>query len=522
MADSDGGLLGREVTRRDVVNATLIGAGAALLDGCAPTPKEAVDPWTGPGGVGDYADANGNTAAIVRAAHGIRDGDYEARIAAAVDTGETVDMLIVGGGFGGLGAMLAFKARHPTGTCLLLDNQAVIGGYAKANAFDVDGHRITGAQASMNFTLPTDETRGDSYWPELGLPDDPRWVSRTGGDPAIVVQRSTSGTLYHGEQSATMGYHGARGWAKDMWRDDLATAPIDPAFQRSLLTLRDLKRRGRPTGAEALRLDAMTFADYARELKLDPAVLPYVTLGMCQTGPQVSAYAALSLPGIDRYAPGSAEAVAADRFVAFPGGNAAIARHFVKALVPDAIGGPRTTEGIANGRFDPAALDRRGARLRLRSGALVVRVAHDGDPATAGAVAVTYAKDGKLFRVRAKAVVMTTGQWVTKHVVADLPETHRAALDRFLFAPMLVINVALRNWRFLDRLGFAAARWFDGFGFYATIRQPMALGGQRPALRPRISHRDDLLRADPESRSAAGGAGAGGASAALCDELCRL
>lgn len=97
---------------------------------------------------------------------------------------------------------------------------------------------------------------------------------------------------------------------------------------------------------------------------------------------------------------------------------------------------------------------------------------------------IIYAKDGKLHRIRAKAAVMTTGPWVTKHLVADLPDDRRAALDRFLFAPMLVANVALRNWRFLDRLGFAAARWFDGFGFYATIRQPMALGANDPPFAP--------------------------------------
>lgn len=113
----------------------------------------------------------------------------------------------------------------------------------------------------------------------------------------------------------------------------------------------------------------MTFADYAKELKLDPAVLPYVTLGMCQTGPPVSAYAALSLPGIDRYAPGSAEAATADRFVAFPGGNTAIARHFVKAIVPDALPGAQETAAIANGAIDRAAIDRPGAPFRLRSGA---------------------------------------------------------------------------------------------------------------------------------------------------------
>ncbi|MDP4650800.1 MAG: twin-arginine translocation signal domain-containing protein, partial [Haliea sp.] len=72
-----------EITRRDFVGGTLIGSGAALLLARAPallaqtSPAEAYklqlgqsmplpltgldESWTGPGGVGDYAVANGDT-----------------------------------------------------------------------------------------------------------------------------------------------------------------------------------------------------------------------------------------------------------------------------------------------------------------------------------------------------------------------------------------------------------------------------------------------------------------------------
>jgi spermidine dehydrogenase len=73
---------------------------------------------------------------------------------------------------------------------------------------------------------------------------------------------------------------------------------------------------------------------------------------------------------------------------------------------------------------------------------------------------------------------------VAKHIVTDLPREHRAAFDRFLYAPIVMINVALRNWRFLDKLGIAAARWFNGFGFYGTIRQPMVIGERATPLDP--------------------------------------
>jgi spermidine dehydrogenase len=78
-------------------------------------------------------------------------------------------------------------------------------------------------------------------------------------------------------------------------------------------------------------------------------------------------------------------------------------------------------------------------------------------------------------------VVLGVGAWVAKHIVSDLPETHAEALGRYHYSPILMASVALRNWRFLDKLGFSAARWFDGTGFYASVRKPMIVPGARAA-----------------------------------------
>ena len=42
----------------------------------------------------------------------------------------------------------------------------------------------------------------------------------------------------------------------------------------------------------------------------------------------------------------------------------------------------------------------------------------------------------------------------------------------------------MRHWRFLDRLGFTSARWFEGFGFFANIRRPMLVGGSAAPFHP--------------------------------------
>jgi spermidine dehydrogenase len=97
---------------------------------------------------------------------------------------------------------------------------------------------------------------------------------------------------------------------------------------------------------------------------------------------------------------------------------------------------------------------------------------------------VTYWKDGRLHRVHAKIVVMASGGWVNRRVIRDLPPTHVEAYAAFRHAPVLVANVALRNWRFLPKLGVAAALWSGGFGFTCNIRRPMVVGGKTQPLDP--------------------------------------
>ena len=70
---------------------------------------------------------------------------------------------------------------------------------------------------------------------------------------------------------------------------------------------------------------------------------------------------------------------------------------------------------------------------------------------------------------------MASGGWVNKRVLADLPRDISDAYGTFQYAPALIVNVALTNWRFMYNLGITAARWFDddGLGFIANIRRQM-------------------------------------------------
>jgi spermidine dehydrogenase len=487
-ADQSG--LGGGITRRDFIGSTLIGTGAALLGARCPAAAQGLGPsWTGYGGVGDYRFSNGNTADVVLAAHRMRDGRYGMELPNVVDTNEFFDVVVVGAGFAGMSAIYEFKKRKPDGTCLIMDNHPIFGGEAKQNEFDVDGYRLAGPQGSNDFEIPTpitDPSRPEAYqnaydyWRELGLPDRFEFAEQVGGDKSIVFAQENFAPMYS-DAFASVGYYfenemtGGKGvWVKNIWQDDLKRAPLPERVKKDLLAWRDYGKNAPPLDAKrAAWLDSMTYAEFVeKEVGLGPEVLRYADQNIA-TG--VFACTTEGLSGL-LAAGGAADWPGKLKPIGFPGGNATLLRHFVKAVFPSAITGPRNFAAIANNPVNFAALDSPNSNLKMRLSATAVRVAHVGDPVTADHVTVVYEKGGTLFRVKAKGVVLAIGSWVAKHIATDVPADYAEAMANIFHGPILTVNVALHNWRFMDRLGISAARWFDGFGFFANIRQPMIIG----------------------------------------------
>jgi spermidine dehydrogenase len=167
--------------------------------------------------------------------------------------------------------------------------------------------------------------------------------------------------------------------------------------------------------------------------------------------------------------------------LSFPGGNGGILRHLVKAVIPAAIPGQRSRmSDVLFNSVDWKALDDRGQPVRMRLEATVIDVRHTGARDAAETVRIAYLKGGEVHRVRARAVVMASGQWVNKRVIGDLAPDYRAAMDFFHHAPMLTVNVAVRNWKYMEKLGIAAARWFEGFGWWLALKRQPLIDGKAP------------------------------------------
>ena len=490
--------LDTDITRRDFLNSTLLASGALLLNPASPAQLLAqqgsgnastTDDWTGYGGVGDYANSNGNTSAVLEAGHRIRDGEFESLPANTIETGETYDCLVVGGGISGLAAALTFQRKAGEGkTCLLLDNHPIFGGEAKRNEFLVDGHRLTGHQGSALFQVTYPHSFISRFYDSIGLKA-PRleYQKWSGPGPEIKLER----TPYLG--SAPYGlYFGAKfGQTQGMWLTDASAkkldgAPISAKEREELLKYQSAdpapdqvpQYRG---DAISRRLDTMSLEDYliqrhgiSRETVRTFLFDEGSAFGL---GPDaLSAYTAYAFDALGAFAEDGTEM--------FPDGNSGIARLIVKTMIPESIPGDRSLENICRSNINFAALDRAGASARIRLGSTAVWVKHDGDPAKSESVTVAYTQGGKTYRVKARSVVMAGGSWTTKHIVRDLPDDRKAAYAQFYRSPCMVANVAVRNWRFLYKMGISGCQWFEGLGSYIQVRKQALCGADSPTIGP--------------------------------------
>ena len=498
------------VTRRDFIGGSLVGSGAALLAMAAPATRTAhaqtspskmtgLGPdWTGPGGIGDYARSNGNTHEVVNAAHGgVRNEQWDAMLRAARDTGEHPDVVVVGCGQAGLSAAWAFRKERPNGTVLMLDQHPIFGGEAKQNEFMVDGYHLTAPQGATGIVVPFDKAKMAGFWShfskDLGFPDEFIYQQPTGLSEPIKVPEDAWSPMHVGwERSDTGFFYEGKGWVKNPWRDGFKHAPLSDAARNALVAL-ELYRTPPQRDDWESWLDSMTYQQFlANVVGIDEAVLPEVvrylnpvTAAMgCGLGADViSAYSAYNFlqPGVNgyyRYQNGGADPTDTVYLASFPGGHSGTARHFLKKVMPAALAGEYKMADILNGPVQWDQLDKAGEPVRMRLSATVVSVVHDGPPESAKGVVVTYSKGGQLFKVRAKGAILCGQQHANRHICRDISPEYREAMNGFHHAPMLTVNVAVRNWKFLENLGIASARWFDGFGWWVSLRRNLEIPGQ--------------------------------------------
>ncbi|HTU65777.1 MAG TPA: NAD(P)-binding protein [Steroidobacteraceae bacterium] len=477
------------ITRRDFLD----GVALAIAAGMTPAKlfAQSVAGAYPPGQTG----WRGGTPAAYEIAHGVRDGRKYAIGALPVE--ETWDLVVVGAGISGLAAAHFFRQKWPRARILILENHDEFGGHARRNEFLVDGRTLIGYGGSEAIQSPEHEWSDVALGllKELGV-DVKRF--ETAFDrrlyPGLGLSRGVFFTKEAFGVDKLVTGDPMRMVADDIpadrlnarpWPAFLADYPLDAAQRAKLLALftekRDVLAGKSPAEKEEL-LAKTSYRDFIRKFwGLDDVSAntfqgrsdDFFAIGI----DGVPAYDAMETGypgfqglGLERSAESAAEMD--DPYIHhFPDGNASIARLLVRKLIP-AVASGHTMDDVVTARFDYDKLDVPDAPVRLRLGSTVVSLRNR----SYGKADVGYVRDGKLHRVQAAQAIYAGYGMMLPYICADVPPAQKTALAAGVKAPLVYVNVAVRNWRPWVKLGVHEIT--NPMGFFSRLKldYPVSLG----------------------------------------------
>jgi spermidine dehydrogenase len=132
--------------------------------------------------------------------------------------------------------------------------------------------------------------------------------------------------------------------------------------------------------------------------------------------------------------------------------------------------------------FDYSKLDVDGKPIRIRLSSTAVGV--HNSPDGKGAVDIGYVRDGKLHHIRAKHAVLACYNMIIPYLMPTLPEPQKEALALCVKAPLVYVNVAIRNWQAFAKIG--VQQIYSPTAFFPVVKldYPVALGGYKNPQSP--------------------------------------
>jgi spermidine dehydrogenase len=502
-----------DITRRDFLNGTMIGAGAIALTGPAGTsPALAVEAEATPvpSGQPHYPPSltgmRGSHPGAFERAHELA---HEGREdwGGLVDTGESYDLIVVGGGASGLSAAYFFQQTHDwKAKVLILDNHDDFGGHAKRNEFESAGKKRMTYGGSQGFD-------NIANWPkemwdfldDLGIDldrfetthYDNEWFNRHNLTGAVYLDAASWGKdhIMPGDLGGMAPVMPGLGSGSQDYKTLFDATPLPDAAKKELVRLyseSDTDRVIQMIEELDPDFDALPFEKFLKDYWGIKEQATFDFIRKLPTDENGVGTDALSLSeGILASLPGG---VGVGKFYKmlkdpdpedsgyvhhFPDGNAGFCRMVVRAMIPEVAAG-ETADDVVMVKFNYATLDDPENDTRIRLESTVINVKHDGPAEDAEQVFVTYIHDGKPHRVRASAAVMACWNMVIPYVCPELPDRQKEALSQNVKIPYVFANVMVKNWQAIKKAGIGAAYCPTSYYHLLQTEYPVSMGGYEP------------------------------------------
>jgi spermidine dehydrogenase len=462
----------RAITRRDFLQGMALAVAAPRLR------------------LGSEGGLAGQTPEAMALGHRVREGEIPAE---AADRGETYDLVVVGAGIAGLSAAYLYYQEAPgEPSILLLDNHGELGGHARRNVMEYGGQRLIAPGGT--FALEDVEDSPEEaieVFRRIGLDParlveyrDPKFRERFGLSPAVVFDSR----VFEGARTTWVPR-----WNEIPYEEFFSRAPLTEAARKDLVELYTTRKNYLP-GASELEgeLHSMSWERFVREkMALGDEAVRFVDLystdliGLgCDAASALEGYAIgpgfSGMGGDGFYDEGGMLKYGYRPVNRYPDGNHTVARQLLKGILPAALSGENSMEGVFNAEIREGEFDRTESRVRLRLSSMVTRIQEKGET-----VEVDYLRPGaKLERVRGRHVIMSGWGSVAKHVVPDLGEEQRRALEGYRYSSALYINVLLKHWRPVADIGAFEMYWPGGYCTWMHVSDPLSVGDYRPDYHP--------------------------------------
>jgi spermidine dehydrogenase len=480
----------RSITRRDFLNGVSVTVGASLLSSPAARAMGLASSIPYPPAL---TGLRGSHEGSWEVAHDLRDGKTWED---GADTGETYDLVVVGGGISGLAAAYFYrKAAGSDVRILVLDNHDDFGGHAKRNEFTHQGRLFIGYGGTQSIDTPgAYSPESTALLKELSIETDrfyqafdQKLYSSLGLSSGTFFDRET-----FGEDRLVVR---ARGGS---WADFAAASPLSLEARKDLVRLYEEAIDYLPGLSEEERKGKLAKTSYLAFLLEHAKVHREVARLMSARTHGLYAMGIDGVPALDLWGLGypgfqgmgltrgdhaglsaTAKPKPEEPYIFhFPDGNASIARLLVRSLVEGSAPGT-TMEDIVTAKLDYGKLDQPGSRVRIRLSSIGVRVKEQGD-----GVDVVYVREGRAEKVRGSHVVMGCWNAVVPYLCPEIPKEQRDALLYGPKVPLVYTNVFIRNWTSFQKLGVSNVYSPSGYHSGVTLDFPVSLGSYQHPRSP--------------------------------------
>jgi spermidine dehydrogenase len=487
--------MNRRITRRDFMNGVAMTAGAAMMPSHLFASDQSQPPTYYPPA---FTGLRGSHPGSFDVAHSLRDGTFWDSAGKPEDTGESYDLIVVGGGISGLAAAYFYrKAVGNDARVLILENHDDFGGHAKRNEFQAGKRMLLGYGGTYSIESPEPYSAvSKDLIEELGIDvaTFPKHLERdvytSGGRvPKIFFNKEMFGVdkLVDDPCPCPTGETFNLAVAgPNAWEHFLSEAPIAEQARKDVSRLCREKKDYLPSLDLQQKRDRLARISYLNFLKEFAGVHPdvirlYQNVSFSEFGLGIDAVAALDACGAG-YAGFSGmdlDPVGLNNerkfFFHFPDGNASIARLLVRRLIPGAMPGRSATDAVT-ARADYSRLDQSSSEVRIRLNSTAVRVKSLGETGNSKEVEVSYVRGGKLYTAKTKHSILACWHVVIPYICEELPDKQKEALSSAQKIPLLYSNVLIRNSTAFQKLGANSIYAPNGYHTQIDIDIPVSIG----------------------------------------------